>query len=184
MPPVTSERIMPAVPSASTPAELSAQVQQLYAGHHRWLLGWLFRKLGCAFRAADLTHDTFVRLLASERAVAIEEPRAFLTTVAKRVLFNHYRREEVERAYLEALAALPQASAPSPEERALLLEALCEIDRLLDGLPGPVRRAFLHAQLDGMSHAEIAQVLGISQTSVKRYLVRAMTQCYFATGAA
>ena len=169
---------------ASRPDELQLQVQQLYRQHHAWLQGWLRNRLGCSFRAADLAHDTFVRLLAREEAVAIQEPRAFLTTVAQRVLSNHYRREQIERAYLEALAALPEAAAPSPEERALLLEALCEIDRLLDGLPLPVRRAFLYAQLDGMSQAEIASRLQVSVTSVKRYLVRAMAQCYFAPGVA
>ena len=110
----------------------------------------------------------------------LNEPRAFLTTVAKRVLANHWRREQLEQAYLEALAALPQASAPSEEERAILLETLLEIDRLLDGLPAPVRRAFLLTQLDGLNHAQVAQAMGMSITTVKRYLVRAARQCYFA----
>ena len=155
-------------------------VAELYYDHHGWLIGWLRRKLGCSHRAADLAHDTFVRLLAREEPVAIQEPRAFLTTVAQRVLANHWRREQIERAYLEALAHVPEALSPSPEERALLLETLLEIDRLLAGLPVAVKRAFLHAQLDGMSHAEIGAALGISITTVKRYLVRAGAQCYFA----
>lgn len=171
---------MPAVQSARESFALQQQVGQLYAGQHQWLHGWLRKKLGCAYRAADLTHDTFVQLLAGDTPVTIHEPRAFLTTVARRLLFNHYRREQIERAYLDALAALPGVATPSPEERAILLEALCEIDRLLDGLPAPVRRAFLYAQLDGLSHAEIAERLSISVTTVKRYLVRALTQCFFA----
>ena len=76
-------------------------------------------------------------------------PRAFLTTVAQRVLSNHWRREQIERAYLDALALRPEAHAPSPEERAVVLETLLEIDRLLDGLPLAAKRAFLLAQLDG-----------------------------------
>ena len=70
--------------------------------------------------------------------------------------------------------------APSPEERALLLEALDAIDRMLDGLPPAVRRAFLMAQLEGMKQAEIAQELGISLASVKRHLVKAGMHCIFA----
>jgi RNA polymerase sigma-70 factor (ECF subfamily) len=171
---------MTAVQLTGQPDDLHLQVQQLYRHHHQWLRSWLRRKLGCSFRAEDLAHDTFMRLLARDEAVEIQEPRAFLTTVAQRVLFNHYRREQVERAYLEALAAMPEAAVPSPEERILLLETLCEIDCLLDGLPVPVRRAFLYAQLDGMAHAEIAERLAVSVSTVKRHLVRAMAQCYFA----
>jgi RNA polymerase sigma-70 factor (ECF subfamily) len=115
--------------------------------------------------------------------VQAREPRAFLTTVAQRVLANHYRRQQLERAYLEALAQAPQSAALSPEERALLLEALDEIDRMLDGLPAPVRRAFLMAQLDGMKQADIARALGLSLTTVKRYLVQAGMHCFFAVQA-
>ena len=161
---------------------LHQEITTLYSDHHGWLQAWLRKKLGDAGKAADLAHDTFVRLLAREELIAAREPRAFLTTVAQRVLFNHWRREELERAYLNALMHIPEVLAPSPEERAILLETLIEIDRMLDGLPLPVRRAFLHAQLDNMSHAEIAAELNISITTVKRYLVRAGVQCYFALG--
>lgn len=166
--------------SVAEPALLEQQVHSLYSHHHGWLQGWLRKKLGCSHRAADLAHDTFLRLLARDEPVAIAEPRAFLTTVAQRVLANHWRREQIERAYLDALAQAPAALSPSPEERAMLLETLVEIDCLLAGLPPQVKRAFLYAQLDGLSQAEIAAELGISVSTVKRHLVRAGTQCYFA----
>ncbi|HEY4802276.1 MAG TPA: sigma-70 family RNA polymerase sigma factor [Paraburkholderia sp.] len=159
---------------------LRLEVHELYVAHQSWLHAWLRRKLGCAHRAADLAHDTFTRLLARDEPLELLEPRAFLTTVAQRVLSNHWRREQIERAYLEALAQVPDALAPSPEDQAILLETLCEIDALLDGLPGPVKRAFLMAQLDGATHGEIAATLHISLATVKRYLVKAAGQCFFA----
>src|SRR5258708_20068807 len=163
---------------------LHHEVQTLYSDHHGWLHAWLRKKLGCAHRAADLAHDTFLRLLARDEPLGVEEPRAFLTTVAQRVMANYWRREQIERAYLEALACVPEALAPSPEERALLLETLCEIDGLLERLPVTVKRAFLLlAQLDGLSHAEIAAQLRISISTVKRHLVRAGAQSFFALGA-
>lgn len=68
------------------------------------------------------------------------------------MLANRWRREQLERTYFDALARLPEALAPSSEERAILLRTL----------------------------VEIAAELGISISTVKRYLVRAGTQCYFA----
>ncbi|RSZ60480.1 sigma-70 family RNA polymerase sigma factor [Massilia atriviolacea] len=165
--------------SVAAPALLQQQVHQLYSHHHGWLHGWLRNKLGCSQRAADLAHDVFLRLLAREEPVAIGQPRAFLTTVAQRTLANHWRREQIERAYLDALALVPAPLAPSPEERAILLETLVEIDTALAGLPAEVKRAFLLAQLDGMNQADIAAELGISLSTVKRHLVRAGAQCYF-----
>lgn len=162
---------------------LHREIDALYAGHHAWLRGWLSRKLGCAHRAADLAHDTFMRLLARDEPIGADEPRAFLTTVAQRVLSNHWRREQIERAYLDVLAQRPEAHAPSPEERAVVLETLLEIDQLLDGLPLAAKRAFLLAQLDGLTQAEIARELGVSLATVKRYLVKAGTHCFFAMAA-
>ncbi|OZI28840.1 RNA polymerase subunit sigma [Bordetella genomosp. 1] len=156
-------------------------VESLYSHHHSWLRGWLQRRLGNPDHAADLAQDTFIRLLSSERVPPrIEEPRAFLTTVAQRLLSNHWRREKLERAYLDALAQAPQEWARSPEERALILETLFELDRLLDGLPELSRRAFLLSQLDGQTHAQIAETLGVSIPTVKRYIARALQRCYFA----
>lgn len=121
-----------------------------------------------------------MRLLQGRETPALNEPRAFLTTVAKRVLFNHYRRQELERAYLQALAQLPEAVAPSEEHRAIIFDTLLELDRLLDGLPVQVKRAFLLAQVDGLSYGEIATQLGISLATVKRHLNKAAMRCYFA----
>ena len=58
-------------------------------------------------RAADLAHDTFLRLLSREEPLALQEPRAFLTTVAQRVLGNHWRREQLERALEQSPRGAP-----------------------------------------------------------------------------
>ncbi len=154
-------------------------IRVLYSDHYGWLRNWLHRKLGCSYQAADLTHDTFVRLLASPQVEAIVEPRAFLTTIAKRVLANHYRRREIERAYLDALACLPEPQMPSPEERSIVLETLVEIDLMLDGLPAMAKQVFLLAQVDGLPYAGIAREMGISVSTVKRHMLKAARHCYF-----
>lgn len=151
------------------------EIATLYADHHGWLQGWLRKKMGSPAGAADVAHDTFVRLLDRDDAVVAREPRAFLATVAQRVLFNHYRREKLERAYLDLLAQLPPLHAPSPEEQTLLLATLLDLDRALDALPPAVKRAFLLRQLDELPQEDIARQLGISLATVRRHLLRAAT---------
>lgn len=155
------------------------QVHTLYSDHHDWLKSWLRRRLGCPEQAADLAHDTFIRILSKPEPVAIREPRAFLTRVAQGLVANFNRRQHLERAYLEALALLPEPLMPAPESQAIMFETLLEIDRLLDGLPQLVRRAFLLSQLDGLGQAEIAGQLGISIPTVKRYVAKALVACCF-----
>lgn len=152
----------------------------LYDEHHTWLKNWLQRRLPCADQAADLAHDTFLRVLAQREPIAPDAPRAFLTTVAQRVLASHFRRQYLEQAWLETLSQQPELVAVSEETRALWLETLYEIDRLLDTLPPVTRKAFLLSQLDGVGHAGIAAELGISIATVKRHIVKAGTLLYFA----
>ena len=169
---------------ASSTAKISPalreQLSQLYSGNQAWLKGWLHTKLGCSYRAADLMHDTFMRLLAREEVIQAKEPKAFLTTVAKRVLIDHWRREQIEQAYQDALMQMPELHAPAPEEQVIFMETLLAVDKLLDGLPVVVKRAFLYFQLDGLKQNDIAEKLNISLSTVKRYLVQAGVQCYFA----
>ena len=169
-------------PFVSCPAVTPHQaLAHLYQQHHGWLRTWLQRRLGHAGDAADFAQDTYVRMMESRTELSeIREPRAFLTTVAKRVLFNFYRRQDLERAYLDALAQMPEQVAPSEEERAIILQTLVELDQLLDGLPTLVKRAFLLAQLDGLTYAQIGAELGISIATVKRHLNKAALRCYFA----
>ena len=149
----------------------------LYRGHHGWLIGWLRQRLACPQQAADLAQDTFVRLLVQREAQAPREPRAFLATVARGLLIDHYRRASLERVYLEALAQLPEPEVPSPESQALVMETLVAIDRLLDGLKPVVREAFLLSQLDGLTYPQIAEHMNISVRSVNNYMAKAMEHC-------
>lgn len=164
----------------SQPADAAAIAETMYVAHHRWLLVRLRNKLGNNEEAADLVQNTFVQVLTSRELDRIKEPRAYLTTIAQNLLANYFRRQALERAYLDALASLPEAMAPSAETRAIALETLQEVDRLLAGVPRQARQAFLMAQVDGMTHAEIAQALDISIATVKRRILVAAQRCYFA----
>jgi len=149
----------------------------LYVEHQPWLFGWLRRKLGCGEQAADLAQDTFVQLMSAEQAVQMHEPRAYLTVIAKRLLFNHWRRRDLEQAYLDALAALPEEYAPSAEQRMLVMEALEQLDRALDALPFRVKQVFLLNQLQELTYSEISAQLSMPVITVRRYMKQAIRAC-------
>lgn len=152
-------------------------VHRLYREHHDWLRLWLRKRLPCSESAADLAQDTFVRLLASRKVFDLREPRAYLSSIARSLMIDGFRRRAVEQAYLETLALQPEPLEISPEARVLILETLLEIDRMLDGLGTRGREIFLLAQLDGLSHVEIGRRLGLSTNTVRKHLLRALTQC-------
>lgn len=153
-------------------------IGDMYANNYRWLVNILNKKLSCPQTATDLAQDTFTRILASRNTLYITEAKALLTTIAKGLVVDHYRRRNIETAYLEALAQMEASQVPSPEDNALILEALCEIDRMLDGLPARSRQIFLLSQLDELTYPEIAKLLNISLSSVQKHMTKTYAACY------
>jgi RNA polymerase sigma factor (sigma-70 family) len=153
------------------------EVLDLYQAHHGWLQGWLRRRLGDAAEAADLAHDAFVRLIARPAAMSFASPgeaRAYLRTMAQGMCVDLWRRRQVEQAWLDTLAAQPEAFEPSLEYRAIIIETLMEIGALIARLSEKVRTAFVLAQIHGMTTREISAELGVSDRMVQKYLAQAM----------
>nr|WP_243770979.1 sigma factor [Burkholderia cenocepacia] len=95
-------------------------MHRLYQDHSPWLLGWLHRRVNDGADAADLLHDTYLRLITSGRlpdSNCPERSRAFLMQIAKGLVIDLHRRRRLERAYLESLAQLPAACVTAREER-------------------------------------------------------------------
>ena len=158
----------------------SACVATLYRDHHAWLKVWLRRRLGNATDAADLAHDTFVRLIAGRsqpRFASVGEARAFLRTTAKNLCINLWRRQEIERAWRETLAHAPEYVYPSAEREAIVLQALEEISAMLQALPPKAARAFTLAVVCEMTDDEVGAALQVSGRMVRKYVARAMQAC-------
>lgn len=154
-------------------------VASLYGDHRTWLHSWLCRRLACPAQAEDLLQDTFMRVLRTGQGVlSVREPRAYLSTVARGLLIDFFRRRALEHAWLEALAALPEPELPSPECQAVMLESLIRIDTLLDGLKPRVREVFLLSQLEGLTYSAIATRLGVSLRTVKSDMATAFDHCF------
>lgn len=156
----------------------SHTLDNIYGDNHDWLLSWLRRRLGNAADAADLAHDAFLRLLIKPRQFeSTPKARVYLRAMANGMCIDLWRRREVEQAWLAALAAQPECAEPSPEHRAIIIETLCEVGAMLSRIPAKAADAFIMAQVHGMRYLEIADRLGVSERTVKKYMAKAMLEC-------
>lgn len=162
----------------STDKAMHAVVGRLYVEHHAWLTKWLRLRLGNAHEAADLAQDTFERLLRFRVQSPIQEPRAYLTVMAQRLMIGRARRRALEQAYAEALSQAPQRYEASPEQHLLVMQTLEELCEMLDGLSRQSRQVFILAQVQGMSHEEVGLHLGMTRNAVQKSLSRALAHCY------
>lgn len=155
----------------------STPLHQLYQAHSGWLKTWLRTRVGNTADAADLAQDTFLRVLAARNAEAIREPRTYLSSIARALMIDRFRRQAVEQAYLDVLALRPEPMDISPETRLLIIETLTEVDAMLDNLGERTRTIFLAVQLEGLSYVAAGERFGVSVTTVKKHMIRALTNC-------
>jgi RNA polymerase sigma-70 factor (ECF subfamily) len=156
-------------------------IDELYKNHRGWLHQWLRQKLGNTEQAADLVQDTFIKLLQTrDELLGIKEPRAYLTSIAKNLLIDQVRRKRIEQAYLDGLSQMEYMldAVASPEDQMQIIQALEQLCKALEGVSAKAQQAFILHYLEGYTHKETAQQLGVSSKMIQKYLASCLVQCY------
>lgn len=153
-------------------------LSHVYQTHQTTLLSWFKHKLQHHHQSEDLSQEVFYRALKSNYCfTSIKEPQAWLMGIAKHVMIDHWRRQHIERLYLEALAHLPEEFYPSAEHEVCIRETLYQVHLMLEKLPQRTAQVFLLSQLDGLTYYAIAEKLNISEATVKRDMKQAFLAC-------
>lgn len=155
-------------------------VDQLYRNHRGWLHQWLRQKIGNTEQAADLVQDTFIKLLQTrDELLGIKEPRAYLTSIAKNLLIDQVRRKRIEQAYLDGVSQMDMLDAvASPEDQMQIIQALDQLCKALEDVSAKAQQAFILHYLEGYTHKEIAEQLGVSTKMIQKYLASCLIRCY------
>ncbi|MEC8293918.1 MAG: sigma-70 family RNA polymerase sigma factor [Pseudomonadota bacterium] len=154
-------------------------ILSLHASHRSRLLRYFSRKLLRRDEAADMTQETFLRLLKRARGEAIENPQAYLFQVARSVVQrnNDQLRRQSEVFDVGALAPDVADDLPGQERIVHSRQALKRMAQEICRLPNRCQQVFILSRLHGMTNAEIAQELGISRNMVEKHIIRALLQC-------
>src|SRR6187549_2105228 len=141
------------------------------------LLGIAYRMLGSAWDAEDVVGEAMVRWLRTDRD-QVREPLAYLTTVVTRLALDQLRSARVRReSYVGEWLPEPVLTAPSPlgpldtveRREAVSLATL----RMMEALTPPERAVLVLHEAFDLPHAEIADILDITEGGARQHLHRA-----------
>jgi RNA polymerase sigma-70 factor (family 1) len=128
--------------------------------------------------AQDIVQDAFVRLWRHRTAVATGAPlRAWLFTAVRNLCLNQLRDERtralIQSDVIAAAAIAPRALA-RPDQHMETREVRETLQRAIAALPARQRQALLLSRFNGLTHAEVADVMGCTARTVNNQLVRAL----------
>ncbi|MFT9258874.1 MAG: sigma-70 family RNA polymerase sigma factor [Acetobacter sp.] len=136
--------------------------------------------VGCTAYAEDIVQDAFIQVAtAKKQGVVVFNPLAYLTTIIRRLAFDHMRaaRRQVPTQIDHALLADTGACSFCPETQAGHRQELASIARALAALPPRTRRAFEMYRIGGYTLHEIASVLDVSAPRVHKLIQIALVAC-------
>src|SRR5471032_1300727 len=164
---------MAAVPSigpAPSPTSRSAdETSNLYENYHRQIFAFCLRELGNREEAEDATQSTFLNAFrALESGTVFEHESAWLYQAAHHVCQTRrrswYRRRRVESdGDFDRLQHI--LASPTSDD-----DELFGLRPALESMPETQRKALLLREWQGLSYAEIALELDLSQSAVETLL--------------
>lgn len=161
----------------------TADLDLLFRRYARELNAFAFRRLRDREAAADAVQDGFERFLRWTRQpggnATAGNPRFFLWTVVGNLTLDLLRRQG--RSPIRPLtdADLVVADpAPSAQHALEAREQYAVVKAALDELPLRHRKALLMNRLEGRTHEEISQRLGVSKSMVSKYIMGALELCF------
>lgn len=149
--------------------------QQLYETYAGWMLGVCLRYVGDQHTAEDLLHDGFVQALThigQFRWQGDGSLKAWLYKVQQNVILQHLRQQATRGEFL-SIDENPQMVEDIPEPERVGDIPRQVLMRMIGELPTGYRTVFNMFVIDGHSHREIAQLLGINERSSASQLVHA-----------
>lgn len=151
----------------------------LYTRHAGLVLRRVRRFFKDPVEAEEVVHEVFLRALEKQDSFRAEaSPTTWLYQLTTNHCLNRLRNADRRRQALDQNADLPwlQPSGPTPADEAVFL------DDLWAGLDADTAAIAVYFFIDGMTHAEIARIVGVSRRTIGNRIADLQAQARAAAG--
>lgn len=174
------EPVIPPSPETAEKAIGPSEIADLFRAHNQLLVRFLRARLGSEHEAREVAQETYVRLLELDRTQTVSFMRAYLFKIAANLAIDRIRQRSTKAGGphedIDLFEGLVD-DRPTPERMAMATEELKLLSGYLDELPARCARAFALHRFEDLSHGRIAEIVGVSDRMVRRYILRTMLYC-------
>jgi len=152
-------------------------VERLFREHNEALIRFLRGRVGSHNEACEVAQEAYVRLLSLDQPGAVSYLRAFLFKTAANIAIDRRRRDLNFDKMSGRQLFTELTENRTPERQVSGEQTLGHLGRLIDAMPAKCQEAFVMNQIQGLDTSIIAARLGITDSMVRKYVVRALLHC-------
>ncbi|MBN2743764.1 MAG: sigma-70 family RNA polymerase sigma factor [Marinilabiliaceae bacterium] len=149
------------------------EFKNLYDRYFDAIRRYLFYRGADEEGATDLAQDVFLRVWEKQMALEPGREASLLYKMAGDLFVSRYRRQQVERSYVNQLVYEPDHL--TPESALEQAEMSARYEKALKEMNDHQRTVFLLSRMDGLKYHEIAQRLQLSVKAVEKRMNLALT---------
>jgi len=150
--------------------------------HEKFIVNWLRKFLGDWDTALDVKQSAFLRVWEFSSHTIVNNPKALMFKIARNLAYNEIRRRKrFDAAFVTTsdyseteIEQVICAQSVSPEKITSLRNDVQRVFKEINALPERPKQAIIMHRMQGMSYKEIAQELGVSESSVEKYMIEAL----------
>lgn len=148
-------------------------ISDSFRSYHAILQGFLRKRGASHDLAADITQETFLRILTTQPDTKPKNEGAYLARIARNISIDWHRRERIIDIVnnSEPILSYLADEMPGAERAVISRQELRILQEALDELPPEIRRIFF-ARQEGLTFAEIGLRYGLSQHTVFSQMTR------------
>ncbi len=148
-------------------------LRSLLSTYHNYLVVVGLRYLTDRQRVEDVIHDTFADLWDKKQDIEVQSVKSFLRGAVVNKCLAIIRKESRIDLVEEHSYDL-STNEPSPDQYIDRDNLEKEIHTIIDGLPPKCGQVFKLSRLEGKSHQEISETMGISKKTIENHMTRAL----------
>ncbi len=150
-------------------------IERLYREHKDHVYNFIARMANDPDLAMDVTQQTFVKALSDKNLTQIENPKAYLFTIARNTLFNEFKRKKATS--LDAIEGASDFEAIDENEqvhdKTELHDLQAKVEQSIKRMPAKTKELMILRYTEDLSIKEISAITGRTLSDVKVNLHRA-----------
>lgn len=149
--------------------EMQDSFERVYQDNYALLINHARHKIGNVAIAEDIVHDLFAEVYL--KFDSIDNIEGYLFISLKRRIMNHWRHQDVRRAFIEYKQTRQEVTTKDPQKEIELKERLRHVLERVEKMPDNYRKVF-ELKLYDFSNKEIAERMNVSIKTVEAYFTK------------